>query len=433
MTTVPLRPPEFEADPANPFEHDKLSLQGRVTTLCRVLIDEPGPAVVSVNGGFGTGKTAFLKMCAAHLRSERVAVAEFNAWTQSHTGDPLVDLVSSVGRGDTNTAIRLRKLAVSLAWRLASAATRGLVEPEDYAALPDNTSFGAWEQAEDNIAEFKQVLSGLAAESGGKLVVQIDELDRCLPAYAIELLNTARHLFDVPGVIIVMGVNSVELCKRVRQVYSAACNADEYLRRFVDLPIELGDPSDVHFSGFLRATIKSAGLGYDHSDILVAALKLLAARSRASLRDVQQAVRHVARMLPGGKAQVTGATYLMIVAMMVLRFADRASYLGLVSGAHDAFTAVVRLREQVTAIPDTAYDARVAMSHIEAALLALQPNQDGLSVMAAPDDFKQRYVEAKLGDQTTAEAAFSLGVSLFQGSRVRSTHSDLADIIELVT
>ena len=49
--TMPLRPPEFEADPASPFEHDKLGLQNRVTTLCRVLTEEPGPAVVSVNGG----------------------------------------------------------------------------------------------------------------------------------------------------------------------------------------------------------------------------------------------------------------------------------------------------------------------------------------------------------------------------------------------
>ena len=192
--TMPLRPPEFEADPASPFEHDKLGLQNRVTTLCRVLTEEPAPAVVSVNGGFGTGKTAFLGMCAAHLRSQDVAVTvvEFNAWKQSHTGDPLVDLVSAVGRGDTDTATRLRELAATLAWRLASVATRGLVESEDYIASPDNTSFGAWEQAEDNIAEFKQMLSGLAAGTEGGLVVLIDELDRCLPAYAMELLNTAH-------------------------------------------------------------------------------------------------------------------------------------------------------------------------------------------------------------------------------------------------
>ena len=433
--TMPLRPAEFEADPASPFEHDKLGLQNRVTTLCRVLTEEPGPAVVSVNGGFGTGKTAFLKMCAAHLRSqeEAVTVVEFNAWKQSHTGDPLVDLVSAVGRGDTDIATRLRELAANLAWRLASAATRGLVASEDYTASPDNTNFGAWGQAEDNIAEFKQTLGGLVAETEGGLVVLIDELDRCLPAYAMELLNTAHHLFDVPGVVIVMGVNSVELCKRIQQVYGPACNADEYLRRFVDLPIELGNPSDAHFSGFLGATITSVGLNYDRSDILVGALKLLAARSSASLRDVQQTVHHVARMLPGGRAQVTGVTYLMIVAMMVLRFVDRASYLGLVTGQRDAFAAVADLRKQVAAIPDTAYDDEVTMNHLEATLLALEQNRNSLSIMAAPDDFKRRYVEAKLGDQTAAEAAFNLGVSLFQGSRWRSTHSDMAAMIELVT
>ena len=429
---MPLRPPEFEADPASPFEHDKLGLQDRVKTLCRVLTDEPGPALVSISGGFGTGKTAFLKMCAAHLRSQEVAVVEYNAWQQSHTSDPLIDLVSSVGRCHTETATRLKKLAANMAWRVASVATRGIVEREDYVVSADNSNFGAWEQAEDNVAEFKQTLSDLAAESDGRLVVLIDELDRCLPAYAMDLLNTARHLFDVPGVIIVLGVNSVELCNRVKQVYGPACNADEYLRRFVDLPIELGDPSDVHFSGFLRTTIESAGLEHDPNNALVAGLKLLAARSGASLRDVQQTVRHVARILPAGEAQLTDAAYMTIVAMMVLRFVDRAAYLGFVSGAHDAFKAVVRLREGVAAIPDTEFDDEWTMNHIEAALLSLQ-GQNGVSIMAAPDDFNPRYLKAGLGDQAAAEAALSIVVNFVQGSRRRFARGGLADMLELVT
>ena len=57
------------------------------------------PAIVVVDGGWGAGKTAFARMCVAFFRSESFqeragVVVEFNAWTRSHTGIPLRDLVS---------------------------------------------------------------------------------------------------------------------------------------------------------------------------------------------------------------------------------------------------------------------------------------------------------------------------------------------------
>ena len=41
----------------------------------------------------------------------------------------------------------------------------------------------------------------------------IDELDRCRPTFAIELLERVKHIFDVPNMV-VLGINRDELARR---------------------------------------------------------------------------------------------------------------------------------------------------------------------------------------------------------------------------
>ena len=93
-----------------------------------------GPAVVALDGGWGTGKTAFLAMSMAWLQSEHeIPVAGFNAWTQGHTQMPLLDLVSALSTKQDTAADKLKKGATELAWHLAKVTTRGLI---DRNALP---------------------------------------------------------------------------------------------------------------------------------------------------------------------------------------------------------------------------------------------------------------------------------------------------------
>ena len=88
-----MRPPELTIDPVNPFEEDLLARKQQVEALCAVIEADERPLVVSVDGRFGSGKSTFLAMCAAHLQQpQKVSVVKFNAWQQSHTKIPLIDL-----------------------------------------------------------------------------------------------------------------------------------------------------------------------------------------------------------------------------------------------------------------------------------------------------------------------------------------------------
>ena len=128
---VRLHPNEFEADPKDPFKHDKLSRRQHVEAFCSVLSGIEGPAVVLLDAPWGSGKTAFVRMCSAFLQSRDVRVVEFNAWRQQYTQRPLVDLVAAISvRVSGSVRADLRRNADAVAWHLAKVFTKGIIDRE---------------------------------------------------------------------------------------------------------------------------------------------------------------------------------------------------------------------------------------------------------------------------------------------------------------
>ena len=70
----------------------------------------------------------------------------------------------------------------------------------------------------------------------------IDELDRCRPSYAVELLEVVKHLFGVDRIVFVLAINRSELAHSVRALYGSGFDADNYLRRFFDVDFQLPEP-----------------------------------------------------------------------------------------------------------------------------------------------------------------------------------------------
>ena len=72
----------------------------------------------------------------------------------------------------------------------------------------------------------------------------VDELDRCRPTYAIEMLERIKHLFTIENVIFVLSVDQSVLHESIKGFYgSSSISAENYLRRFIDVEYCLPDPS----------------------------------------------------------------------------------------------------------------------------------------------------------------------------------------------
>ena len=89
---------------------------------------------------------------------------------------------------------------------------------------------------EEKVSEF---LNLLMEERGNRLVIFIDELDRCKPSYSVQLLEQIKHYFSNERVTFVFSVNSEQLQHTIKQVYGADFDAIRYLDRFFDYRLPL--------------------------------------------------------------------------------------------------------------------------------------------------------------------------------------------------
>lgn len=233
------------------------------------------PMVIAVDAPWGAGKSVFLKCWVGeHMKPEEVTTQTvyFDAFKHDFMDDPLVGLTGVIserfkGKKGKASKLKVAKQAVS---KLAKPAIRiglaaataggaeiagavvdaGLKSGSDELAKASEAFWKREDGKRAAMEQFRTALSELAAEQ--KLVIVVDELDRCRPDYALNLLEVIKHFFDVPNVHFVLGVNLKELANSVRARYGTAVSAERYLQEFVTASMPLLFPSRQQSRASLR-------------------------------------------------------------------------------------------------------------------------------------------------------------------------------------
>ena len=262
---IRIQPRDIDVPADNPFEHDLLGRKESIEALTNVISSLDGPCVMAVDAGWGMGKTTFLKMWAQHLRNERFPVVEFNAWETDFAQDPFIALYSEITGGlselpDASERIDGLRAAAGVVFRaLPAAAARVALSAVPYAGsqlvdelsprppTPREEVAATYQETKTALRAFReqlgQIAKAIARENdNAPLVVMIDELDRCRPTYAIELLEAAKHLFNVDHIVFVVCLDRAQLAHSVKAVYGASFDAEGYLWRFFDIDYRLPSP-----------------------------------------------------------------------------------------------------------------------------------------------------------------------------------------------
>lgn len=360
--------------------HDKLGREetGRKLSELVERIDEP--LVIALDGGWGSGKSFFLKCWVGyHLQQEghKAETVYFDAFKHDFLDEPLIaltDVITTRFESKNLQAPADRKARTGkikkIAWLLgksglkvgASLATFGatnhLEELGDAVAeaigeeaktlldsdIGDHEAETFWAEQRAKVAAmdaFKQALVALTepateeqaearegrlkkGDPSRKLVIVVDELDRCRPDYALSLLEIIKHFFNVPGVHFVLGVNLAELQNSVRARYGAGVDAAAYLHKFVSLKMPLNvrwnsrshdGEASVHFRNTLdHLDVNEPKLGsavYDY--VMLATLS-----NSISLRDAEQIATKMV-ITPTPNNNLTNAIVAGLIVCSVLR------------------------------------------------------------------------------------------------------------------
>jgi len=323
---------EFKArkvhiDHNKPYENDCLSRSGDVENVSLLLRNMTSPIVLSINAPWGHGKTTFLEMLHSDLKLNNCKSVFFSAWETDFASDPLLAFLGEINQEINNLVTGNKEK--SHAWENAKKAgthilkkgipalvklgTAGIIDAEKI--LEDETSklseslskdlIDEYSKNKDAISEFKDSLKKILVSENGasdNLYIFVDELDRCRPTYAIELLERIKHLLDVDGLIFILAMDKEQLSHSVKAIYGDNFESKGYLKRFIDVEYSL--PSSeldafidklyrtFGFDQFFERRKKYRAFKYDY-DHLKNVFKLIAKAKRYSLREIEQLIARI--------------------------------------------------------------------------------------------------------------------------------------------
>lgn len=246
--------------------------------------DSDGAYVIALDSPWGTGKTRFVKMLRNELEGNKPRIVNgkvdraytpklnkdrlfnvvyYNAWDTDFSIDALEPLFYSLLKSPelapdqfdaagkeilkrfiTATKEVLKATGYALANHLFGEVATSIIKAGvDGAKTEQPNPYENYEKRLKLIAKFRTALTAVInATKQRKLVIIIDELDRCRPTFAIETLEIAKHLFAVDNVAFIFALDIEQLSHSAKTLYGTGMNTSGYLCRFFDSVTKLSVP-----------------------------------------------------------------------------------------------------------------------------------------------------------------------------------------------
>jgi tetratricopeptide (TPR) repeat protein len=286
-----------------PTTKDSLHYSDYVDILADAIRTCETPMTIGIHGEWGSGKTSLMLMLRDRLEDEGLRTIWFNAWKYDKEGSLwralilriLADL--SVDEDDEEFERTQRELyatvsteefgRVQLDWaELGRAAAGGAAKAVLNLTLPvpisqavtllrqigssfaldenvdalgkaiDRQMIRVTQQRMSAIDEFERKYKKLIEKTvgqEGRLVVLIDDLDRCLPAKALEIFETLKTFLDAESCIYVVGCDRELVQKGLTEKYGGELDIDvqDYMEKIIQLPFDLPPLRDEDISNYI--------------------------------------------------------------------------------------------------------------------------------------------------------------------------------------
>lgn len=223
------------------------------------ILNKETPYVLMLNENFGMGKSYFVTRFTQHLRNNNIDCIYFSAWENDYLELPFVSFSKEIIKYFQNKSMTKKastklveatesiyKVISSIAKATSFSANADLGVFSTKVSLDSDEAITAVEdfiqsfiKKDDYLIAFKKTLKGfINSLKNKKLVIIVDELDRCRPDYAMKTLEIIKHFFDIEGLFIIVPTNENSLFKCVKSLYGfneeTSTNTESYFKKFFD-------------------------------------------------------------------------------------------------------------------------------------------------------------------------------------------------------
>ena len=239
--------------------HDFISLSKTISNLIRNSIPH---FTIGIYGEWGTGKTTLMKSIESNLQNtesftndKKVLTMWFNAWKYeredslatvsllktvgySMAGHPRFDTLSkTIFRGLTIVSKDMMEhIAMEVVSKQNSANDEEIDQKMDYLnkMYRDSVYY-------EGLDKIKQEMHAIRNEDPEcRVVIFIDDLDRCSPAKALEILESIKLFLDIEGFVFVIGLSHKTVTQLISHEYKATgIRGEDYIKKIIQIPIRI--------------------------------------------------------------------------------------------------------------------------------------------------------------------------------------------------
>lgn len=254
---------------------DKIGRQETVDKICGLVdsLQKDQNFCLSLNGAWGSGKTFVLQMIEEQLsKKQEYVIVKYDAWENTFYDDPLIamlycilDTLENLASEDvleTISAGQKKKKSTEMAKKIGEAIVETAAENNKVVKFSKDaigkvksiiksykeTSLATNTQTEDyksystflkqTIKQLNEISSQEVYEGKQtKLIVLVDEIDRCLPDEQLKILERMHHLFDVKNCAVIVAVNKEAIQNTFEKHYGG--KSEDYFRKFFQYSFSL--------------------------------------------------------------------------------------------------------------------------------------------------------------------------------------------------
>ena len=222
--------------------------------------DHRGAVTISIDAPWGLGKTTFIYMLKNWIieKEPEWRTVYYDAWQNDMTEDPFTSLLfricgqcgekaltvkekNEINHCAINITDTVGKILecipnpVTMASGKFVQAIINFINPKKGESFTDK-----YDQFQKHQEALRNELQDLAKQ---KIIVFVDELDRCRPTFAVHILETIKHYFDVNNIVFIFAIDGIQLRETIKKYYGDGFDSSSYLSRFFEQQILMPKPT----------------------------------------------------------------------------------------------------------------------------------------------------------------------------------------------
>lgn len=243
----------------------------RLYTLARLIDSIENNTSICIDGDWGCGKTFFINQFIYLVNNREIdsklklgkdlsdvfsnveannVIIYYDAWKNDNHPDAFESIIFNILNEFPNYKDRvedfnnIKDILISFGKNIINKCSYEIIDFDNiktYEELAEQIV-----TVEEKKKRFKELLQKILGKK--RMILIIDELDRCNPIYASKVLETIKHFYDFSNITIIYVSNNKELANTMKKQYGESFNGYEYLNKFYDFVITLDNDKNIEYS-----------------------------------------------------------------------------------------------------------------------------------------------------------------------------------------